>query len=185
MKLDVQLESLILGAAICSACCGAEWITAPSYYTHDPQTGQRVDQYTPIGPFYTFARTDYLQSGYRHTRSSIQAGTSTDHMHVVEEWGRPVRPYGEWRFPYRPYSVPYAQWGPPFAGLGYPVPYGPYGPWGPGPGGPGAAGQLGPSGGPASPPQADDYYDPYRARQRDARSGPVPGGGPGPSPRDR
>lgn len=201
MKRDVQLESLLLsmlGVAICSACCGAEWITAPSYYTHDPQTGQRVDQYTPIGPFYTFARTDYLQSGYRHTRSSIQAGTSMDHLHIVEEWGRPVRPYGEWRFPYRPYSVPYALWGPPFAGLGYPVPYGPYyGPVGPGPGGPDAAGQMGPSGEPVSPPQADDYYDPYHARQRDARSGPGPGSGPGrgpgagrgagpaPSPRDR
>ena len=82
-----------------AAAAGADWITAPSHYTHDPQTGQRVDQYTPIGPFYTFARTDFMQSGYRHTASTMQAGLSVDHMHIVEEWGRPVRPYGEWQVP--------------------------------------------------------------------------------------
>ena len=48
----------------------ADWITAPSYYSHDPDTGQRVTQYSPIGPFYTFARPDFQRSGYRHTRSS-------------------------------------------------------------------------------------------------------------------
>ncbi len=56
----------------------------------------------------------------------MQVGQSADHMHVVEEWGRPVRPYGEWRFPYRPYSVPYQLWGAPFAGLNQ-MPWG----WGP------------------------------------------------------
>ena len=96
---------------------GGDWITAPSYYTHDPQTGERTQQYTPIGPFYVQPRSDYLRSGYRHTRSSIQAGESVDQLHVVEQWGAPVRPYDEWRFPYRPYSVPYPLWGPPFAGM--------------------------------------------------------------------
>ncbi len=100
------------------AAQGADWIVAPSYYTHDPMSGQRVSQYTPVGPFYSYARPDFVRSGFRHTRSSIQAGNSADHMHIVEEWGRPVRPYGEWRFPFRPYSVPYGLWGPPFAGLG-------------------------------------------------------------------
>ncbi|MFO7904855.1 MAG: hypothetical protein ACQESR_16035 [Planctomycetota bacterium] len=106
---------------------GADWITSPSYYTHDPVTDERVTQYSPVGPFYTFPRSDYRRSGYRHTRSSIQAGRSADHMHIIEEWGRPVRPYGEWRFPYRPYSVPYPAWGPPYAGLGQPG-YHPYPP---------------------------------------------------------
>lgn len=104
---------------------GADWITAPSHYTHDPATGDRVTQYSPVGPFYTFPRPDYRRSGYRHTRSSIQAGGSADHMHIIEQWGRPVRPYGEWRFPYRPYSVPYPAWGPPYAGLSQPG-YSPY-----------------------------------------------------------
>ena len=101
-----------------------EWITAPSYFTHDAQSGERVRQYTPIGPFYLQQRSDYRRSGYRQTRSSIQAGGSSDNLHIVEEWGRPVRPYGEWRFPYRPQSVPYDQWGPPVPGFspgfGYP-----------------------------------------------------------------
>jgi len=103
-----------------------DWVTAPSYYTHDPQTGERPQQYTPIGPFYLPPRSDYQRSGYRHTRSSIQVGTSADHLHVVEEWGRPVRPYGEWQFPFRPYSVPYPLWGAPFVGpnwYGSPLPF--------------------------------------------------------------
>jgi hypothetical protein len=96
----------------------ADWITAPSTYTHDPTTAERVAQYTPIGPYYYFPRPDYLKSGYRHLRSTIDLGNSSDNLHIVEEWGRPVRPYDEWRFPYRPYSVPYDAWGPPFGGLG-------------------------------------------------------------------
>ena len=108
-----------LGAMLPELQAG-DWITAPSYYSHDPQTGQRVEQYSPIGPFYTYARGDFKRSGYRQLRSSIQAGGSSDNMHIVEEWGNPVRPYGEWRFPYRPYSVPYDVWGPrrQFAGRG-------------------------------------------------------------------
>lgn len=117
-----------------------DWITAPSYYTHGP-TGERVEQHTPIGPFYTFPRSDYTRSGYRHHRSSLQFGGSVDHYHRVEEWGNPVRPYDEWRFPYRPYSVPYGMWGPPYAGLGFGgFPFFPFLPGGPGGGGGGGGG---------------------------------------------
>lgn len=127
MKAQIFLVALALGGLAAPHVNAADWIVSPSYYSHDPQTGQRVTQYTPIGPFYNYAQSDYLRSGYRHTRSSIQAGGSVDHMHIVEEFGRAVRPYGEWRFPYRPYSVPYPAWGAPFAGLGNypPQPYGP------------------------------------------------------------
>lgn len=114
--------------ALCSArsAPAIDWLTAPSYYTHDPMTAERVAQYSPIGPFYYYSRPDYLKSGYRHFRSTIQAGGSADNLHIVEEWGRPVRPYEEWRFPYRPYSAPYDQWGPPFGGLGPDASYGGY-----------------------------------------------------------
>jgi hypothetical protein len=115
------VAGLLSAAAVSS---GADWITAPSYYTHDPASGERVRQYAPVGPIYISPRPDYLQSGYRHTQSSIQVGRSADHLHIVEEWGRPVRPYGEWQFPFRPYSVPYDLWGPPYP------PYSYYGPWG-------------------------------------------------------
>lgn len=100
-----------------------DWITAPSYFTHGA-TGERVQQFAPIGPFYVYQSQDYVRSGYRHTRNSLQFGGSVDHYHVVEQWGPPVRPYDEWRYPYRPYSVPYPAWGPPYAGLGLPFGYG-------------------------------------------------------------
>jgi hypothetical protein len=118
MNPRIAILVVLAGYTQCLHVGGADWITAPSYYTHD-RAGNRVQQYTPIGPFYIFPRPDYQSSGYRHTRSSIQVGSSADHYHLVEEWGRPVRPYDEWRFPYRPYSVPYEQWGPPYAGFGY------------------------------------------------------------------
>jgi hypothetical protein len=115
---------------LCAAAPAADWITAPSYYTHDKISGQRVAQYTPIGPFYYYQRADFMRSGYRNYRSSIQAGGSADNMHIVEEWGNPVIPYEQWRFPYRPYGSPYQAWGPPFGGLGngYGGGYGPGGP---------------------------------------------------------
>ncbi|MHB0955999.1 MAG: hypothetical protein ACYC0X_06415 [Pirellulaceae bacterium] len=176
MKSSMCLGSLAAVGILCAASNAADWITAPSHYTHDPQTGQRVDQYTPIGPFYTFARSDYLQSGYRHTRSTIQAGLSVDHMHIVEEWGRPVRPYGEWRFPFRPYSVPYPMWGPPYAGL-----------WeglGADQGGPaGRWGDADPYGRQQPPPYQDDTYAPFRSQLPNAQRSrgprhPVPEHGP-------
>ena len=110
-----MLASLL--ALTAATALGADWLTAPSYFTHEPETGMRVAQYaTPKPVFYPFDPT-YVRSGYHHTRSTIRVGQSVDHFHVVEEWGRPVRPYGEWQFPFRPYSVPYPLWGPPFAGL--------------------------------------------------------------------
>src|SRR4051812_31644800 len=96
----------------------ADWATSPSYYTHDLSNGQRVSQYQPIGPFYYFTRPDYLKSGYRQYRSTVDLGNSSDNMHIVEQWGAAVQPYEVWRFNYRPYSAPYQQWGPPFGGLG-------------------------------------------------------------------
>ena len=166
MTYRTFLAALAAGLLVAYAADGAEWITAPSYYTHDPSTGERVDQYSPIGPFYTYARPDFMRSGYRHLRSSIQAGGSADHMHVVEEWGRPVRPYGEWRFPFRPYSAPYAAWGPPFAGMGYPGYY-PYPP--------SAApydARPGEDGGPYDRQQPPPYYDGNYPNYRTRTPGP-------------
>ncbi len=87
-------------------------MTWSSTYTHDPYSGQRVDQYAlPVEPAAPF-REDFQRSGFRHTRSTLQAGQSADNLHIVEQWGRAIVPYEEWRFPYRPYSVPYDAWGP-------------------------------------------------------------------------
>lgn len=160
---------LVLSLIMVQSASATDWITAPSHYTHDPVTGERVTQYSPVGPFYTFPRADYRKSGYRHTRSSIQAGRSADHLHIVEEWGRPVRPYGEWRFPYRPYSVPYPAWGPPYAGLSQPGSY-PY-PYPPGAPNDQQGGMYpDPYGRQQPTPYYDGSYPSYQDAPRDARS---------------
>jgi hypothetical protein len=118
MRLHPLILALVAVAMPAIPAAAADWLTAPSYFTHDPASGERVCQYSPIGPFYYYSRPDYLKSGYRQYRSTIDLGNSSDNLHIVETWGAPVRPYEEWRFPFRPYSVPYPGWGPPFGGLG-------------------------------------------------------------------
>lgn len=162
-----------------------DWLTWQSTYTHDPNTHQRVHQYSKVGPVYVYGAPNYMKSGYRNIRSSIQVGGSADNLHVVEEWGNPVVPYEQWRFSTRPYGAyPYPNWGPPMAGAapqnvgfgfgygyggpvpgygvpGYGVPgYGP-GNYGPGIGGPGHGGFGYPPGTGNSYP----YYDPSGPRQ--------------------
>ena len=144
----------------------ADWITAPSRFTHDPQTGQRVTQFAPTPP--VFHDPSPFRSGFRHTRSSLQVGDSIDQYHSVDEFGRPVRPYGEWRFPFRPFSVPSHLWG----GQGG---YGGYGGFGYGHGfssGFGAGGGFGPfgpfgaiNGAGFPPPWNDGSYPDVRRQQ--------------------
>jgi hypothetical protein len=112
MNKPCSLIPLLLIACWIGPASAGDWVTERSYYTHDPMSGERVTQYTPIGPFYTYGQSSFTRSGYRNTRSSLQVGTSADNYHTTEQWGPPVQPYGEWRFPNRPYSVPYGQWGP-------------------------------------------------------------------------
>ncbi len=145
-SLTLLLSSLVLSACAVSrdSVRADDWMTWASTYTHDPYNGYRVDQFAageqPQAPY----REDFSRSGYRHYRSTLQAGQSADNLHVVEQWGRPVVPYEQWRFPFRPYAVPYDAWGPqaPYgitngslqigvggmlpanSGMGYPNPYG-------------------------------------------------------------
>ncbi len=183
-----MLRTLLLAAAMfvvaliaAPSAFAIEWLTAPSYYTHDRVNGQRVNQFAQIGPFYYYHRPDFIRSGYRHYRSSIQVAGSADNLHIVEEFGNPVRPYEEWRFPYRPFSVPYDQWGPSFNGLG---PGGVFAPggggwgggfpgggWGGGgfPGGGFPGGGFPGGGGPAvnfAQPWMDGYYPSYDLNDR-------------------
>ena len=89
-----------------------DWMTWASTYTHEPSHGQRVDQYAP--PVQPVVKHDpsFQRSGYRQYRSTLQGGSSSDNMHIVEQWGAPVVPYEQWRFPFRPYGTPYDAWGP-------------------------------------------------------------------------
>lgn len=94
-----------------------DWLTLPSTYTHDPERGTRVVQFTPTPTPTAAIDPTFVSSGYTHLRSTIAYGQSADNYHRVQTWGQPVRPYGEWRFPFRPFSTPYPNWGPPYAGL--------------------------------------------------------------------
>ena len=90
------------------------WIFRPSRYTHDPESGQRVAQYTRKQPAYVRNDPTYMQSGYRHSRSTLRGiGGSVDRRHLVETWGagEMIRPYGEWQYPYRAGATPYGPWG--------------------------------------------------------------------------
>lgn len=89
----------------------ADWTAMASTYTHDA-AGQRVDQFAEGVAPHSNERPDFVQSGFRSTRSSLQVGFTSDHYHTTEQWGGGVQPYGQWRYPYRPYSVPYGAWGP-------------------------------------------------------------------------
>jgi hypothetical protein len=155
-----------------------DWTTLASTYTHD-RDGRRVDQFATRVEPYAIERVDFQQSGFRHTRSTLQAGASTDHYHSVERWGAPVQPYGEWRYPYRPFAVPYGAWGPqpPAVNVqgsgwnghpGFPIFPGYGGNGFPGSAGPNVPGHAGPNWnngfgvGPANAlrPEQDDYYPP-------------------------
>ena len=106
--------AVAIAVAFCplSSSAGDNWMAWPSTYTHDTTSGQRIDQYSqPVQP-YGPSRNAIRRSGYRNTRSTLQAGQSADNYHLVEEWGAKVQPYEQWRFPYRPYGVPYNAWGP-------------------------------------------------------------------------
>jgi hypothetical protein len=191
--MRLRLPILVV-AFLAQPAFAADWITAPSYYTHDRTTGERVAQYTPIGPFYYYERPDFLRSGYRQYRSTIDLGNSSDNMHIVEQWGAPVRPYEEWLYPYRPFSVPYPAWGPPYGGLGGGTGFYPYGGGVVGGFGPFPFGGFGPGfpsgSGPAvnfAQPWLDGHYPQYNFRDRSqywrpyvAPSAPPPPGPPSP-----
>ncbi len=103
--------------AMQSIASAGDWMTLPSTYTHSATSGERVNQYAPVQAPPINDQSRLITSGYTNFRSTIQFGQSADNYHRVNQWGPPVRPYGEWEFPFRPYSVPYAAWGAPFAGL--------------------------------------------------------------------
>ena len=87
-----------------------DWTTLPSTYTH--RQGESVDQFNASVQPEAVSDQPHLSSVYRNSRSSLQGGNSADHYNRVDQYGPPVRPYGEWRYPNRPFAVPYPGWGP-------------------------------------------------------------------------
>lgn len=126
---------LVLAAAwalAAPALAQADWLFQPSYYSHSPETGERVAQYAQPAPALAPA-SNYRQSGYRHSTTVLRGADSTDRLHIVETWGEGeyIRPYGEWLYPYRAGATPYGPWGNPQGP--WTLPYeswvNPYGQW--------------------------------------------------------
>ncbi len=112
LRSAAAVSLVLLGA---TAALGADWIFAPSRYSHDPATGERVVQYEAPPPARIPNDPTYVESGYRHRRSGLQVGGSYDYQHIVETWGEGelIRPYGEWLYPYRAGATPFGPWGNP------------------------------------------------------------------------
>ena len=119
----------VLAALTTSGVKGEEssWIFRPSYFSHTPETGQRVVQYQPEEPVIVRCDPTYQESGFSYSHSSVQVGQNEDHLHIVQTWGRgdAIRPYGEWEYPYRAGATPYGPWTNSQGAWGYPQ-----GPWG-------------------------------------------------------
>jgi len=87
------MKHLLLGAAAaallsCAAPCGAEsWIFNQSYYSHDPVTRVRIGRQYSRGPVFTRSQGEYINTGYRNLRSTINIrGQTFDMINMFESW---------------------------------------------------------------------------------------------------
>ncbi len=111
----VTLAAAVAVVAATTITAEAAWIFSPSHYSHDPATGQRVVQYAKAATPFATVDPSYELSVYRHNHMAIRVGNSSDHLHVVETWGKgdSIRPYGEWLYPFREGATPFGPWGNP------------------------------------------------------------------------
>jgi hypothetical protein len=87
--LQIVLVAFVVWFVWClvTPCDGADWITAPSYYTH--KDGERVTQHTPIGPFYHQPKQD--QGGW--SRSVIRGPDGSVDVYWSGTYRGIVSPY--------------------------------------------------------------------------------------------
>ena len=165
MRRHLVLVVALTATGTASTAAADSWIFRPSYYTHNPATGKRVNQYAHEKAAYVRTDPTYQQSVYRQSRSGFAIDGTYDFMHTVETWGQGdrIRPYGEWLYPYRAGATPYGPWGNPQGPWTLPfgswmnpygsgaLPYTPWGSWGAG---------VTPYRPPAAPPQVSPYAEP-------------------------
>ena len=109
-----HLFAVVLLSALANSAWAGSWMFEPSTYSHDPQTGERVEQYVAKPPVYGPSDPTYEQSAYIHKRTALRGvGGSVERRHYVETWGAgdAIRPYGEWQRPFRAGATPYGPWG--------------------------------------------------------------------------
>ena len=109
-----QLFAVVLLSVLANSAWAGSWIFEPSTYSHDPQTGERVEQYASETPAYGPSDPTFERSAYIHNRTALRGiGGSVERRHYVETWGagEAIRPYGEWQRPFRAGATPYGPWG--------------------------------------------------------------------------
>lgn len=109
-----HLLVVVLLLVLANGAWAGSWMFEPSTYSHDPQTGERVEQYACKPPVYGPSDPTYEQSAYIHKRTALRGiGGSVERRHYVETWGAgdAIRPYGEWQRPFRAGATPYGPWG--------------------------------------------------------------------------
>lgn len=87
MKLALIISAALLVSSMAAPTRAESWIFAPSYYSHDPVTQVRIGRQYSSGPVYTRPSGEYVRTGYRNLRSTIQVrGQTFDHLNVWESW---------------------------------------------------------------------------------------------------
>lgn len=78
----------VLAFANASTADGPSWIFRRSQYSHDPATGARVAQYSPIPAVEPLADPRAITSVYRRSRSELRgADGSADSYYQVQSYG--------------------------------------------------------------------------------------------------
>ena len=86
MKSLLFLSLLAIAPSVASAH-DRSWVFQQSYYSHDPVSHVRIGRQFSRGPVYTRPQGEFVNSGYRHLRSTIQLrGQTYDHLNMWESW---------------------------------------------------------------------------------------------------
>jgi hypothetical protein len=86
------MKRTILGAMLAlvtmaSSASAESWIFNRSYYSHSPTTGVRIGRQVASGPLFTRPQGEYISTGWRNMRSTIQVGGQVfDQTNIWESW---------------------------------------------------------------------------------------------------
>lgn len=71
----------------CATCGGGSWMFQRSYYSHQPTNPVQITPRSYGGPYYTRPQGEYISSGQRWIRSTINVpGATAEQINVVESW---------------------------------------------------------------------------------------------------